>query len=127
MYYIGFDIGGSSTKAVLVKDKQILKSLVEDTPEKVASTFLAVVARMYFRSRTLSLGLASSVIATTPATFGVAELVPFIVAVYWQFGAKAFAPLASSGLTADGYLLLAQPVRLVVTMAGAKLEPVPVV
>ncbi len=35
MYYIGFDIGGSSTKAVLVKDKQILKSLVEDTPENL--------------------------------------------------------------------------------------------
>src|SRR5438093_1133150 len=76
--------------------------VLEATPGNVPSTFLAVLARMYFRSRTLSLGLASSIIATTPATFGVAALVPFIVAVYWQFGAKGFAPLESSGLTIDG-------------------------
>src|ERR1700681_421582 len=77
--------------------------VVEETPGKVLSTFLAVLARMYFRSRTLSLGLASSIIATTPVTFGAAALVPFIAAVYWQFGARGLAPLASSGLTADGY------------------------
>src|SRR6266446_1748985 len=59
---------------------------VAETPEKVASTFLAVLARMYFKSRTLRLGLASSIMATTPAAFGVAELVPLKVAVYWQLG-----------------------------------------
>src|SRR5207244_1982812 len=88
--------------------------LLDETPGNAASTFLAVLARMYFRSRTLRLGLASSIIATTPATFGVAALVPFIAAVYWQFAASGFAPLASSGLIADGYSVLAQPVRLVV-------------
>jgi len=39
MYYLGFDIGGSSTKAVLVKEKQILKSLVEDTPDNLDGLF----------------------------------------------------------------------------------------
>src|SRR5947207_12332453 len=77
--------------------------VLEATPGNVPSTFLAVLARMYFRSRTLRLGLASRIMATTAATLGVAELVPFIVAVYWQFRARAFAPLASSGLTAIEY------------------------
>src|SRR5438132_3804103 len=98
--------------------------VLEATPGNAPSTFLAVLARMYFKSRTLRLGLASSIMATTPATFGVAELVPLKVAVYWQLGARGFAPLASSGLTAIGYCVLAQPVRLVVTMAGAKLVAV---
>jgi glucokinase len=35
MYYLGFDIGGSSIKAVLVKEKQIIKSVTEDTPDNL--------------------------------------------------------------------------------------------
>ena len=44
--------------------------------------------------------LASSISATTPATLGVAELVPFMMAVYWHCAASAFAPRLSSGLMA---------------------------
>jgi len=33
--YIGFDIGGSSVKAVLVKNKQVIKSYVEDLPDSL--------------------------------------------------------------------------------------------
>ncbi|MBI4837452.1 MAG: ROK family protein [Candidatus Portnoybacteria bacterium] len=43
MYYLGFDIGGSSTKAALVKDKQILKSLIEDTPDSLGGLFKLII------------------------------------------------------------------------------------
>jgi glucokinase len=45
MYYIGFDIGGSSVKAALVKDKQIMKSLVEDT-SKDLDGLLELIGKM---------------------------------------------------------------------------------
>lgn len=45
MHYIGFDIGGSSVKAALVKNKQILKSLVEDTSDNL-SELLELIKRM---------------------------------------------------------------------------------
>ena len=35
MYYLGFDIGGSSIKAALVKDKKITKSIVYDLPNNL--------------------------------------------------------------------------------------------
>ena len=35
MYYLGFDIGGSNKKAVLVKEKQIIKSATEVTPDNL--------------------------------------------------------------------------------------------
>ncbi len=35
MYYLGFDIGGSSLKAVLVKNKKIIKSKIQDTPKNL--------------------------------------------------------------------------------------------
>lgn len=44
-YYLGFDIGGSSTKAVLVKDKKIIKSLVEDSPDNLKKS-LSLAAKM---------------------------------------------------------------------------------
>jgi predicted NBD/HSP70 family sugar kinase len=37
MHYIGIDIGGSRTKAVLVKDKEILQSLADNTPPDFAA------------------------------------------------------------------------------------------
>jgi len=39
MYYIGFDIGGSSKKAVLLKDKKTLKSSVADLPKNINGLF----------------------------------------------------------------------------------------
>jgi hypothetical protein len=48
---------------------------------KAASTFLAVFARMA-SDPYAQIGISSSIMATTPATFGVAALVPFIIAVY---------------------------------------------
>jgi hypothetical protein len=57
---------------------------------------------MYLISRTDRFGFASSIIATVAEVFGVAALVPFIVAVYWQLPARAFAPLASRGFTPLG-------------------------
>jgi len=36
MHYLGFDIGGSSIKAVLVKDKQIVKSEIINLPDSLA-------------------------------------------------------------------------------------------
>lgn len=39
MYYIGFDIGGSSVKAVLVEDKKIIKSIIEDLPDNLEGLF----------------------------------------------------------------------------------------
>lgn len=44
-YYLGFDIGASSIKAVLVKDKKIIKSLVEDSPENLEK-LLSLVTKM---------------------------------------------------------------------------------
>lgn len=35
MYCLGFDIGGSNIKAVLVKEEQIIKSATEDTPDNL--------------------------------------------------------------------------------------------
>lgn len=36
MYYLGFDIGGSSVKAVLVQNKKIIKSKIVDLPDSLA-------------------------------------------------------------------------------------------
>ncbi|MBI4709073.1 MAG: hypothetical protein HY764_02640, partial [Candidatus Portnoybacteria bacterium] len=46
MYYLGFDIGGSSTKAALVKDKKIIKSQVKDSPDNLEG-LLDLVKRLY--------------------------------------------------------------------------------
>lgn len=45
MYYLGFDIGGSSIKAVLVKYKNVIKSAVEDSPDNFED-LLIKIARM---------------------------------------------------------------------------------
>ena len=37
MFYLGFDIGGSSTKAVLAENQKIIKSWVADTPKNLES------------------------------------------------------------------------------------------
>ena len=42
MFYLGFDIGGSSIKAVLVKDKGIVKSVTEDLPDNLENLLLLV-------------------------------------------------------------------------------------
>ena len=89
------------------------------TPPNPASTLFAVVARTCLTSRQLRLVFASKISATTPATFGAAELVPFITAVYWQLGASEFDPFESSEFTGVGYALFEHPERLVVTIAGA--------
>lgn len=43
MYYLGFDIGASSIKAALVKDRQIIKSRVQDLPPSLEGLLLALV------------------------------------------------------------------------------------
>jgi predicted NBD/HSP70 family sugar kinase len=45
MYYLGFDIGGSSIEAVLVKDKQIIKSITKETPQNLEG-LLDLVGKM---------------------------------------------------------------------------------
>jgi glucokinase len=35
MHYLGFDIGGTETKVALIKDKQIIKSICEDSPDNL--------------------------------------------------------------------------------------------
>jgi glucokinase len=45
MYYLGFDIGGSNIKTVLIKDKQITKSATEKTPQN-QEDFLSLVGKM---------------------------------------------------------------------------------
>jgi len=45
MYSIGFDIGGSSIKAVLVKDEQIIKSVIYDTPGRLED-LMVLIAKM---------------------------------------------------------------------------------
>jgi glucokinase len=44
MYYLGFDIGGSNIKAVLVNDKKILKSIMEKTPANLDGLLLLLEA-----------------------------------------------------------------------------------
>lgn len=46
MHYIGFDIGGSRIKAVLVENRKIIHSLIEDTPSDLLS-LLAVTGKMF--------------------------------------------------------------------------------
>ena len=43
MYYLGFDIGASSLKAVLVKNREIVKSRVQDLPLNLEGLLLALV------------------------------------------------------------------------------------
>ena len=43
MYYLGFDIGGSSIKAVLVKDKKIVKSKIIDLPDSLDGLLASLV------------------------------------------------------------------------------------
>ncbi|MDD2753571.1 MAG: ROK family protein [Candidatus Portnoybacteria bacterium] len=43
MYYIGFDIGASSIKAVLARDRQIIKSGVRDLPGDLENLLLALI------------------------------------------------------------------------------------
>lgn len=43
MYYLGFDVGASSLKAVLVKNQEIVKSRVQDLPLSLESLLLALV------------------------------------------------------------------------------------
>lgn len=43
MYYLGFDIGASSIKAALVKDKEIIKNRVQDLPPSLEGLLLALV------------------------------------------------------------------------------------
>lgn len=46
MYYLGFDIGGSSMKAALVKDKKIIKSQVKDSPDNLEA-LLDLILKLY--------------------------------------------------------------------------------
>ncbi len=46
MYYLGFDIGGSSVKAVAVKDKKIIKSETIELPDSLAG-LLAALGSLY--------------------------------------------------------------------------------
>ena len=46
MYYLGFDIGGSSVKAALVKDKKIIKSDIQDLPDDLAG-LLDLTGKMF--------------------------------------------------------------------------------
>lgn len=43
MYYIGFDIGASSIKAVLVKNREVIKSRVQDSPGNLEGLLLALI------------------------------------------------------------------------------------
>jgi len=43
MYYIGFDIGASSIKAVLVKNRELMKSQVRDLPANPEGLMLALI------------------------------------------------------------------------------------
>ncbi|HRY52387.1 MAG TPA: ROK family protein [Candidatus Portnoybacteria bacterium] len=43
MHYLGFDIGASSIKAVLVKDREVVKSRVQELPANLESFLLALV------------------------------------------------------------------------------------
>lgn len=43
MYYLGFDIGASSLKAVLVKNQEVVKSRVQDLPLNLEGLLLALV------------------------------------------------------------------------------------
>lgn len=43
MYYIGFDIGASSIKAALVKDRQIIKTGAQDLPGHLEGLLLALI------------------------------------------------------------------------------------
>lgn len=43
MHYVGFDIGASSIKAVLVKDRRIIKSAVHDLPGDLENLLLALI------------------------------------------------------------------------------------
>lgn len=45
MYYLGFDIGGSRIKAVLVKNNQIIRSKIEDSPNNLEG-LLDVIAKI---------------------------------------------------------------------------------
>jgi len=42
MHYLGFDIGGSSIKAVLIKDKKIIKSRIEKLPSDFKSLLKSI-------------------------------------------------------------------------------------
>jgi len=55
MYYLGFDIGGSSVKAALVKDKKIINSVVYNLPADLES-LLNLIGSIK-EELTLSLGL----------------------------------------------------------------------
>jgi len=43
MYYLGFDVGGSKIKAVLVKNKQIIRSKIEDSANNLEGLFDVIV------------------------------------------------------------------------------------
>jgi len=43
MYYTGFDVGASSVKAVLVKNREVIKSLVRETPGDLENLLLALI------------------------------------------------------------------------------------
>lgn len=43
MYYLGFDVGGSRIKAVLVKNKQIIRSKIEDSANNLEGLFDVIV------------------------------------------------------------------------------------
>lgn len=43
MHYLGFDIGASSIKAALVKDREVVKSRVQELPANLESFLLALV------------------------------------------------------------------------------------
>jgi len=47
MYYLGFDIGGSSIKAVLVKDKKILASDIRTRPDNFDALISLIVETAY--------------------------------------------------------------------------------
>ena len=42
MYYLGFDVGGSSVKAVLVKERKIIKSIIENLPTDLVGLLVLV-------------------------------------------------------------------------------------
>lgn len=43
MFYVGFDIGASSIKAALVKDREVKKTRVQDLPASLESLLLALI------------------------------------------------------------------------------------
>lgn len=45
MYYLGFDIGGSSVKAVLVKERKVIKSKIEELPKSLKA-FLKLIEKI---------------------------------------------------------------------------------